>query len=484
VRAAAYLAGAALVTLIASAAFLRARNQEQRAAAFAAAETAAERLARGERPEGLVAGGIVSAPEPAGKWAFLRKRRLDGRRLGGPSADPLDKILVDAAARPGPPHLLPEGWVVAAIPVGDGTAVAVVAPPAPAPYPTLIVCGILLFGALLVAIAGPIGLALGLGTMAIPAAIWGGAVPAAAIVATAGAMGWAEHRGLVRRLWAHRIAYAYLLPAGLGMGFLVAAPFLIGCALGFYDHAHGEWRFVGLANFAAILSDPLGFWVTLAVTIAWTALNVALHVTIGVTLALALCQPWLRARGLLRALLILPWAVPNYITCLIWQGMFQRQYGAVNALLEAVGLEPVSWFSQFATAFGANVVTNTWLGFPFMMVVALGALAGIPRELYEAAAVDGAGPWARFRHVTLPALAPALLPAVLLGSIWTFNMFNVVFLVSEGKPGGATDILVTEAYRWAFERGQRFGMAAAYATLIFLILAAWTFWVGRRRARA
>jgi arabinogalactan oligomer/maltooligosaccharide transport system permease protein len=212
-------------------------------------------------------------------------------------------------------------------------------------------------------------------------------------------------------------------------------------------------------------------------------MNVALHVVIGVALALALHERWVRARGLWRALLILPWAVPNYITCLIWQGMFQRQYGAVNALLETVGLEPVSWFSHFATAFGANLVTNTWLGFPFMMVVALGALAQIPRELHEAAAVDGAGAWARFRHVTLPHLLPAMFPAILLGSIWTFNMFNVIFLVSEGKPGGATDILVTQAYRWAFERGQRFGMAAAYATIIFVLLGAWTWVVSRRRRR-
>ena len=190
---------------------------------------------------------------------------------------------------------------------------------------------------------------------------------------------------------------------------------------------------------------------------------------------------------MLRVLLILPWAIPNYITALIWQGMFQRQYGAINAVLGTLGIEPVSWFSQFSTAFAANVATNTWLGFPFMMVVALGALSAIPRELYEAAAVDGAGPWARFRHVTLPSLLPALVPAVLLGSIWTFNMFNVIYLVSEGKPSGATDILVTQAYRWAFERGQRYGMAAAYATIIFVLLAGWTWFlarVARRRGAA
>jgi arabinogalactan oligomer/maltooligosaccharide transport system permease protein len=108
-----------------------------------------------------------------------------------------------------------------------------------------------------------------------------------------------------------------------------------------------------------------------------------------------------------------------------------------------------------------------------MMVVALGALESIPRELYEAASVDGASAWQRFRHITLPHLRPALGPAIALGSIWTFNMFNVIFLVSGGEPGGSTNILVTDAYRLAFE-DERYGMAAAYAAIIFLILLLWT----------
>src|SRR5690606_29566297 len=104
--------------------------------------------------------------------------------------------------------------------------------------------------------------------------------------------------------------------------------------------------------------------------------------------------------------------------------------------------------------------------FPFMMVTILGALQAIPKDLYDAAWVDGASTWQRFRHVTLPLVGPALVPAIVLGTIWTFNMFNVVFLVSEGQPEGATDILVTEAYRWAFARNGRFGYAAAYSVII------------------
>jgi len=213
------------------------------------------------------------------------------------------------------------------------------------------------------------------------------------------------------------------------------------------------------------------FYVTLGVTVLWTVCNVALHVALGVALGVVLARPAMRLKALYRVLLVLPWAVPSYVTALSWKGMFHRQFGAVNAILGALGVAPISWFSHFATAFTANVATNVWLGFPFMMVVTLGALASIPKEVLEAAEVDGATRWQRFWRISLPLLRPTLLPAVVLGSVWTFNMFNVVFLVSGGEPDGATDILVSEAYRWAFTRDAQYGYAAAYAVLIFFILA-------------
>ena len=124
--------------------------------------------------------------------------------------------------------------------------------------------------------------------------------------------------------------------------------------------------------------------------------------------------------------------VPSYITALVWHGMFNPTDGFINACLVASGLDGVAWFDQFWTAFSANVVTNTWLGFPFMMVVSLGALQSIPTDLYEAAEVDGATRWDCFKSITIPLLRPALLPAIILGAVWTFNMFNVIYLVSGG----------------------------------------------------
>ena len=273
----------------------------------------------------------------------------------------------------------------------------------------------------------------------------------------------------------------YVAPAATGLFVLVIIPFVIGLSLSLFHHDAGEYSFVGLANFTDILTskgyritEPLSFYFTLVVTLAWTLANVVLHVSIGLFLAILLKDPLLKLRGVYRVLLIVPWAVPNYITAMMWKGMFHRQFGAINAILGHLGVEPVSWFTHWTTSFAANVITNTWLGFPFMMVVSLGALQSIPTDLYEAAEVDGASKWTQFRRITLPLLKPALLPAVILGSVWTFNMFNIIYLVSGGEPGGGTDILVSEAYRWAFQRNEQYGFAAAYSVLIFVVLFAWS----------
>jgi len=269
--------------------------------------------------------------------------------------------------------------------------------------------------------------------------------------------------------------YAYVVPAMAGMVVLVLIPFVMGVLLGFFTT---DLEFIGLGNFQEILfpasvSDT-NFYLTLGVTVLWTVTNVVLHVTIGLALALVLNNPAVKARGLFRVLLIVPWAVPNYITALIWKWMFNYEFGAINLLLQALGLSKVAWFgTSFWTNFLANLATNTWLGFPFMMVVSLGALQSIPGELYEAADIDGATRWQKFRGITLPLLKPALFPAIILGTIWTFNMFNVIYLVSGGGPDNQTNILITEAYRF-FKVLNRYGFAAAYCVMIFVILLLYT----------
>lgn len=224
--------------------------------------------------------------------------------------------------------------------------------------------------------------------------------------------------------------------------------------------------------------DYQNFYWTLWVTIAWTVFNVAIGVSVGLMLALILNTKGLKLRQVYRVLLILPWAVPNYITALIWKGMFHQQFGVVNQFLQMLGAEPVSWFEKPLTSFLACLATNAWLSFPFMMVISLGALQSIPSDLYEAARVDGATRFQQFRHITLPSLKPALVPAVILSVVWTFNMFNIIYLVSAGEPAHSTEILVTQAYKLAFEQ-YRYGYAAAYSTVIFLILLAYGTWQNR-----
>jgi ABC-type sugar transport system permease subunit len=528
--------GAAIAILIATIAFVAVRNKELAERQLGLAARAATAIAEGRALPDVHA-VLVSAPTPSAKHPSLRQRQI----FEGGAWRPLvagghedDKLIYDAANRfdhaPLPIGFSEQlrdgtGRAIAVVPArgtpGAHLAIAVTPTVPPAPYPLLVMIGLLGLGAALSAAGalasgapqggpsgqggfgpqdagrkrsialGPTGrvaragTVFGISVLAIPCVLWQAWIATTLIVLVAGAIALAQRARVTDRLATgirvHRVALGFLAPAAIPMLVLVAAPFVIGLVLGFYDHHHGTWTYVGLHNFGEILSgggraldDPLNFWFIFGVTVLWTVANVVFHVTIGVTLALLLSRTWLRGKGLFRMLFILPWAVPNYITALMWKGMFDSEYGALNSLLHAVGLDSVSWFSSWATSFSANVITNTWLGFPFMMVVALGALETIPKEIYEAADVDGASPWQRFHHITLPHLRPALGPAVALGSIWTFNMFNVIYLVSAGAPGGSTNILVTDAYRWAFERGERYGMAAAYATIIFGILLLWT----------
>jgi arabinogalactan oligomer/maltooligosaccharide transport system permease protein len=262
-----------------------------------------------------------------------------------------------------------------------------------------------------------------------------------------------------------------LAPSALVMLGLVLYPLLYNVWLAFSGMNLYQFRdppFVGLRNFREILSSPVLYGV-LGKTVIWTAVNVFFHVVIGVALALLLNRP-IRGRWLYRALLILPWAMPQYITALTWRGLFNYEYGAVNLLLGRLGLAPIAWLSDATAAFSAAIVANIWLGFPFMMVVALGGLQSIPREMYEAADMDGATAWQRLRYLTLPMLRPVLAPAVALGTIWTFNNLNVLWLVTEGgKPANQSHILVTYVYNEAFTL-YRYGYAAAFSLVIFAIL--------------
>lgn len=235
-----------------------------------------------------------------------------------------------------------------------------------------------------------------------------------------------------------------------------------------------DWEVIGLQQYAAVAQEP-AFWSVFLKTIIWTGVNIVFHVGLGVFLAVLLHQKFIRGKSAWRVLLILPWALPQYITALTWRGMFTAEYGAIDIVWrQYLSLPAIEWLTQPGPAFAAAILTNIWLGFPFMMVIALGGLQSIPAELYEAADVDGASEWKKFWNITVPLLRPVMIPAITLGIVWTFNNINVVWLVSNGgEPNDQTHILVSYVYEAAFTM-YRFGWAAALSMIIFFILFAFT----------
>ena len=280
----------------------------------------------------------------------------------------------------------------------------------------------------------------------------------------------------------NRLSYLFILPSLVVILLTIVFPFLYNVVLSLSNMSlrhFRDWEIIGFQNYLEVFREAVFFSVLLK-TVIWTVVNLVFHVGLGVLLAVMLNGP-VKGKSLYRVLLIIPWAVPAYITALTWRGMFDYEYGAINLVIsQFLHMPMVNWLGSPFEAFLACILTNIWLGFPFMMVITLGGLQGIPQELYEAARVDGASRWAQFRLITLPLLKPVLLPAITLGAIWTFNNLNVVWLVSNGgEPSDQTHILVSYVYKAVFNL-YRYGYGAALSMVIFVLLAAFSIGFLRR----
>jgi len=267
-----------------------------------------------------------------------------------------------------------------------------------------------------------------------------------------------------------KIPYLYIAPAMMVMGIMVFYPLGYGFWLSLTDMSLKTFKdpgFIGIRNYIKVFHDSRLIF-TLGRTVVWTFINVFFHVTLGLFLAILLNRK-LPGKTFMRVCLILPWAMPQYIAALTWKGLFNQNFGAVNIILGKLGLDAVPWLSDPTMTFIAAICTNIWLGFPFMMMISLGGLQSIPGEFYEAADIDGANAWNKFRNITLPFLKPTLTPAIVLGTVWTFNMLNVILIIAGGYGNEKTQILVTDVYRLAFNF-YRYGYAAAYSVLIFALL--------------
>jgi arabinogalactan oligomer/maltooligosaccharide transport system permease protein len=270
--------------------------------------------------------------------------------------------------------------------------------------------------------------------------------------------------------------YSFVAPAFLVLIGVVIYPFIFNIVISLSNMslAHiRDWHFVGFKQYVKVFTEESkpNFYSVFLKTIIWTVVNLIFHVVIGVFLALLLNQKEIRGKAIFRTILVLPWAVPQLIVALTWRGMFNYEYGSINLMLtQWFGLPAVQWLKSPVETFIAVIITNVWLGFPFMMIIALGALQSIPHELYEAADMDGASWFHKLKNITIPLIRPVMVPAITLGTIWTFNNLNIVWLVSNaGEPSDQTHLLVSFVYKAAFNF-YRYGYGAALSMVIFFIL--------------
>jgi multiple sugar transport system permease protein len=209
-------------------------------------------------------------------------------------------------------------------------------------------------------------------------------------------------------------------------------------------------RFIGLENYRQLLFNDPFFWQVVRNGFIFTIGSVLLKLLVGLIMALVLNQP-LVFRGLWRGLLLMPWVAPTVVTALSWRWILDLT-GVLNLVLRDLGLmtSSIPWLAQYGTAMFSLILVNTWRGFPFFGITLLAGMQAIPQELYEAAEIDGATVWQRFRYVTLPSLRTVILVVTILSIIWTFNDFSIVWLLTGGGPGHATDVFATYTYKLGF----------------------------------
>ncbi|MGM0419853.1 MAG: maltose ABC transporter permease MalF [Bacillota bacterium] len=258
----------------------------------------------------------------------------------------------------------------------------------------------------------------------------------------------------------------------------------------FYNEEVGELSpgyrtTVGFRNFRRLLTDPRvlqPFFRVFVWTFVWAILSVLTTFALGLLLALILDDRKLKFRKFYRTIMIIPYAMPAFISVLIWRGLFNPEVGVINGILDSLPfVSALPWMHSIFWTRAALIFINLWLGFPYMLLICLGALQSISDTMYEAAAIDGASIWQKFRNITLPLLLISVGPLLIASFAFNFNNFTIIYLFNEGRPAiagaqtpaGGTDILISYTYRLSFEtgRGADFGLSSAVALIIFMITA-------------
>jgi len=266
--------------------------------------------------------------------------------------------------------------------------------------------------------------------------------------------------------------YLLILPAGLlliAMMFYPLASLVKMSLFSIEPLKHPDPVFIGLGNYLKIFKDH-DLLQTLIQTLVWTLGSIILQFILGLVSALILNESF-RGRGLARALLLIPWAMPSVAGALSWKWLYNAQYGLINYLLSSLHIisDPINWVGSSSTAMFSAILTNTWRGFPFMAIMLLAGMQNISKDLYDASAVDGANFLNQLSYITIPLLKPVIFVVTLLSGIWTFNNFSYIYVLTGGGPAGLTEILVTYVYKNAFSFFH-FGYAAALSILLFIIV--------------
>jgi multiple sugar transport system permease protein len=292
-------------------------------------------------------------------------------------------------------------------------------------------------------------------------------------------MGGLSHQGEIqaeqmisRRALLAAEPYLYTLPSVLLLCAVMLVPLLIGLSYAFHDVTlldplSGD--FVGLDHFRELYDDA-AFWNALRNTLTWTLASVALQFALGLILALLLNRLF-PGRALVQMLVFLPWAVPSFLSGLNWAWLFNPVVGPLPYWLHALGVmaSPDNLLSDPRLALWGPIIANVWWGIPFFAITLLAALQSIPADIYEAAAIDGAGAWVRFRSITLPLLAPTMAIAILLRTVWIANFADLIVIMTKGGPADSTQILASYIFTQAFQRLD-FGYASAVATVLLALL--------------
>jgi multiple sugar transport system permease protein len=276
---------------------------------------------------------------------------------------------------------------------------------------------------------------------------------------------------LLKDMHGKKLAYVLLFPSLLATIVLIGYPFFNAIYMGFtnYNMAFGTSQFVGLRNYKALLTDPI-FLVALKNSLIYTAIVVVGQFVIGFAVAMLLNISF-PLRGVFRGAVLIPWLVPTVVVALTWRWIYAYQYGILNHILKSLGLigANIDWLGRPGTALISVIIVDIWKAVPFMAIMLLAGLQAIPAELYEAVRTDGGNAYHCFRHVTLPSMRGIISVSLILRTIWTFNRFDLVYLMTQGGPGYASQILPTYSYTLAFT-GFNMGKAAAVSGVLMIIL--------------